>query len=1184
MSDADAESPSARAATALARTADCAVPLPRTFRNTPYQGIRGTELDGEITGLESLLEQLPESGTTAARLRARLGTLRSVRFVLDGAAEDRNAAVPLLQEARGSERLCAEERTAASKSLMLLLASRVAPLGQAVSEAEALTVDLVRAVAGAGTPEERGGDGTLEDMRLLLRLGAEAGLLAEAPFRQEDILRLAGFLMDPGRVGDPGSMAEAAELVRRNAGLLPRPLRPLLDGALSMLGTFSNRPAEPGAPERAEIPSDEILQDALHLMAVVGVSDPGAVGSEELRKVIGRLDSGPEASPSSRMTAAMLHITEGMRTRDREAFRSSLRILRQLDEAGELREPADREWLQAVTAGNLEVAAATGGSLQDEEAAMALMESLLSRAAPDIPVPAELRAGAACLRIRNRLTAAQENGDVTAVDRLIEELLDLDHELPEPSVWGGALVPFMLGLAHLTRAFLTRDVRDVRKAGVHIEEALEAPVETPAIRDLLDSGWAAAFSLSGALESDPGRVAEGIRRTRSVLGRAGITFDFEARTRGLVASGLSLLHRLTGDVAALDEAVGEVREALAALPPGGTPVSASLYWDLASLHADRAAARPGTPEADEDLLAAVAAARDSLRATAADVLLQLGVRHGLRVARQGADHGRVAASWALRVGRTEEALACLEAGRSLVLGAAAESRGVADRLEALGAADLAAQWREAAPAPPPLRQEEAESPLKVLSALTGGTPGLPGDVRSRALELLRGQQGRTDEQSPSETVAGLRAGLARAGVDALVHLLPGTGAEDGALVVTTPAGPVRAVPLPALSQEGRGAVDAFVRAGTERQRLLDTPFDAVSPQERKRVAGRRRQAFEEVCRWAGEVLSPVLDALGLWERALAESGLGAEPGGGGTGPEAVRLVLVPCGDLGVVPWPAAVLRPPSGLAGPDTVRACEVAVVSHAASGREFLRSSARSRMSPKERPALVYHGDDRLAWAEDEIRLLHQFYYPRAERRLDEDDAAGPATPEAVLSLLGGRAEAPASMLHLSCHGIAGPDPTTSALKLAPAEEAGGTDRPLTLTTLLEAPHDGEAYRSRGPLVVCGACETDLTTRDHDEALTVTSVLVHRLAADAVGARWAVDDGESEILMLVLHDRITAGLAPPDALRAAQRWMLTEPGRRFCVRALEKVRPARWNRDFCDTDTWAAFVHHGNPAGGARP
>ncbi|MCZ0986022.1 CHAT domain-containing protein [Streptomyces diastatochromogenes] len=132
---------------------------------------------------------------------------------------------------------------------------------------------------------------------------------------------------------------------------------------------------------------------------------------------------------------------------------------------------------------------------------------------------------------------------------------------------------------------------------------------------------------------------------------------------------------------------------------------------------------------------------------------------------------------------------------------------------------------------------------------------------------------------------------------------------------------------------------------------------------------------------------------------------------------------------------------------------------------------------------------------------------------------------------------------MHLACHGLAGPDPTTSALRLAAPAGAGDPSLPgadLTLSTLLETPAEGDAFRSAGPLVVCGGCETDLTTRDHDEALTVTSVMVHRLAADAIGTRWKVDDDQSEIVMLVLHDALARGLAPPDALRAAQRWMLT--------------------------------------------
>ncbi|MFH9187736.1 CHAT domain-containing protein, partial [Streptomyces sp. NPDC017673] len=298
-------------------------------------------------------------------------------------------------------------------------------------------------------------------------------------------------------------------------------------------------------------------------------------------------------------------------------------------------------------------------------------------------------------------------------------------------------------------------------------------------------------------------------------------------------------------------------------------------------------------------------------------------------------------------------------------------------------------------------------------------------------------------------------------------------------------------------------------------------------------------------------------------------------------PPAVRLVIVPCGESGVVPWQAGVLDVP-GVA--RDVRACEVGVLTYAASGREFLRAAARRRMALGERPALVFHAVDDLEWAEEEIETLAGVHYPGALVHHPDHD---PATPETVLALLGGRATAPASLVHLACHGLAGPDPTRSALYLAAPSEAGEPSGggELTLSTLLETPAEGDAFRAVGPLVVCGGCETDLTTRDHDEALTVTSVLVHRLATDAIGSRWKVDDMRSELLMLVLHDALARGLAPPDALRAAQRWMLTPPGERPPVPALHGLSaPRRLAEDFRDRpDTWAAFVHHGNPAPAAH-
>ncbi|MCE0446504.1 hypothetical protein LT493_23170 [Streptomyces tricolor] len=117
----------------------------------------------------------------------------------------------------------------------------------------------------------------------------------------------------------------------------------------------------------------------------------------------------------------------------------------------------------------------------------------------------------------------------------------------------------------------------------------------------------------------------------------------------------------------------------------------------------------------------------SLRLSADDVLLSRASHRNLRIARAAADRGRKAAFWALRAGRTEDAIGCLEAGRSLVLGAAAVSAGVADQLAALGENDLAERWREAAAGSAGERGDDRS--LLKLTANAGR--GRPADPRHR---------------------------------------------------------------------------------------------------------------------------------------------------------------------------------------------------------------------------------------------------------------------------------------------------------------------------------------------------------------------------------------------------------------------------------------------------------------------
>ncbi|MGO4426659.1 CHAT domain-containing protein, partial [Streptomyces sp. MCAF7] len=194
-----------------------------------------------------------------------------------------------------------------------------------------------------------------------------------------------------------------------------------------------------------------------------------------------------------------------------------------------------------------------------------------------------------------------------------------------------------------------------------------------------------------------------------------------------------------------------------------------------------------------------------------------------------------------------------------------------------------------------------------------------------------------------------------------------------------------------------------------------------------------------------------------------------------------------------MPWHAARLPAPSAYR-----YVCEGVVVSYAASGGEFLRAARRGRVATGERVVLVDDPSGDLMWAQDEVAALRAAYYPGALLYgWHENVPEGAGTPEDVLSHLpGSPAGSPASLLHLVVHGLAGVRPTDSALHLAEGR--------LTVDRILDVPAvSGEDRVAAGPLVVLSACETDLSSRDHDEALTPTTALLARGATDVVGSRW---------------------------------------------------------------------------------
>ncbi|MFD5498338.1 CHAT domain-containing protein [Streptomyces sp. NPDC127061] len=1230
MSDTEDAGPRERAAEAIRRTAGARA-LPATFAEPA--GPQGAERDALISELAALIEEF-ESGMPDDPLRqamtARLGVLTGARWAADGEEADRHEAIRLLREARASGLLAPDDQLGAARELVTLLLGPAVrtPLGGPDHE---IGLDGLSLLMRLGRPERLGGAGIIEAVpeigRLAEEIGGQTGGVPPEALRGLSMMSeyaavvdggdaqglmamcqamLAGDLGPAVASGPMGSVLRAVAPVAQHYAQRLSDGGPAPDAADEGAAVVSGSPGEePGLPSgppelssavsalSASESADTIDNWRDSLALFIETNRPGALSKQEIAELMGRLgDSGQGADPGDQVMAAFGAMGLGMRTGSPEHFQESLRLIR---EAVVASGPDDTlAWMaRGMLPGILIGAMMTGGSLQDLQEARALLdESLLPGGGlaanmPDLPGSAELLMVSRCLQIRMRVAEAIEAGDAETLEAHVGDLLDLVDD-SDDGEWS-FLPLFELGVVHLALASLTGSVDSLRSAVHYQEQALTGPGAPQSVQPLLDMGWAPLLTLHSYLEPSVDRIQEGIRRTRASLRGVPVMADQQARARSAIGLALDAVYGLTGDPSVLDEMITELECTEEELGQVSGASAAAVHWQLADAYGRRAA------HEGADLARAVECARSSLRITADDVLLQQGVQHGLQVARTGASRALAAAGWAVRAGRPEDAVACLEEGRALVLGAAAVSATVAERLAERGEHELAGRWRrDAPPAATALRARGGRSELaESVLGTSFGSPELPSALRRRALELLRPADGE-DAPAGIPDVPELIAAVGRAGIDALVYLLPGQDGGDGSAVLLVPGQPPRSLPLPGLSAAGRAPLDGYLDAAAQHATA-------------RRGQQRWEAALDALCVWAGEaVMAPVLDELALWERGLAESGL---TGGPAPGParRPVRLTLIACGNLGVVPWQAALLTvPPAPAHGPapdtrpTTVRACELAVLSYAASGREFARSAGRDRLPADRGQALVCVPGWDLESAEDEVLALADTYYPDAAlygslMTRDLTPVPPEGTPDEVLALLGagpGRNTGPVALVHLACHGMAGSDPTASALELGWPEGAEPEAGRLTVTTLLDTPLD-RTEGTGGPLVVLSACETDLSARDHDEALTLTTALAHRLAADVVGSRWAVPDVASSVLMTVFHDRLGAGLAPPDALRAAQRWMLAPPGRRDPVRGLTaELRRAADELDLSVPFAWAAFIHQGNPGpsghggapGGNRP
>ncbi|MFE3945733.1 CHAT domain-containing protein [Streptomyces sp. NPDC059118] len=802
--------------------------------------------------------------------------------------------------------------------------------------------------------------------------------------------------------------------------------------------------------------------------------------------------------------------------------------------------------LQAELVGILEQAAVHGGSFHDADVALATLREL--RAAlerdgsvpPDAPFALDLALSAAGAELRH----ARRTGDQGELPRLGEELRGRYAALPPDSDRRGALEERVAELDAL--------LRPARQDG-RMAEGAPGPARPEA--------------------AEPEILSRAIPEFRRGLDDPQLYHDQEYDRRG--ALGLRMLFdvvRGEGPGELLDEAITELTRARVLITEGrGRAHRVDVLTKLAEAHLRRAAR--GGPHRAADQRDCIDVFREALGELAADVLLQSGADHGLTAALDGAMLSWRLAFIAFRIGRPVDAVADLERGRALVLRSAAATRGIPALLDAAGHPGLARQWRAQVPARP-VRPTATAAPGAREPQAPDDTPPIPSGLRRKVLKALGAGRGATDGPGTPPLLgatgpADVSAGLAATDTDALVYLMAGVptanGGFPGRALILRPGAAPAAIALPELLQAGSPPLDRYLEAAAERSRVLTDPEQG--PAALAACEGRWQEALGTLCDWAWRaVMGPVLGAV---RPVLAAQWPLARP---------PRIVLVPCGPLGVVPWHAARIR---GLGEHGHRYACQEAVLSYAPSGAQFLAAADRRRMPLATGPqVLVADPELTLPWAELEAAALRSACYAGALRYGEfftadgERDAAG--TPEDLLAVLPGGAT-PASLVHLSCHAVAAPRPTDSELRLAVPPGAGAEAGRLTVADILDASAD-RGTGTAGPLVVLSACETDLSAGHHDEALTLATALVTGGAADVVGSRWAVRDGPTSVMMAVFHHHLTArGLAPPDALRAAQLWMLDR--HRVPPPTLDgPLRAEAARTDLHRLHHWAAFTHQGNP------
>jgi tetratricopeptide (TPR) repeat protein len=649
-----------------------------------------------------------------------------------------------------------------------------------------------------------------------------------------------------------------------------------------------------------------------------------------------------------------------------------------------------------------------------------------------------------------------------------------------------------------------------------------------------------AQAMLGVLYRDRRTVGEGIALLAEACSAATAVLEHRRRLLSLLGFALWMRYDLTRDRSDLNNMISRLEEArrLADDNQGGTDRAAILFMSALGYYTrnDRNL---------QDRRRACAFGLSSLRERSATVLLQSTADRAFDAAIEAAGDAADVVRWCLAHGNSEAAVEALERGRGMVLHAAVADASVPLLLRETGHGDLASAWEEALRA----ARTASPDPWDVLPGMAAGlrSPSggpedlvrsaelrLPDDLRYRVVQALAGTALERLLAPPS--LGEIAQALRIAGARALVYLMPRDANSAGLALVVNDQGEVLGIPLPLLMVAPRGPVTEFASA----QRALQ----ATPASDDIRSAW--EQALGDLCDWA-------------WT-AAAEDMLDSIPGSPG---RKARIVLVPVGDLGLVPWHAA-RRP---VAGGDLRYACQDAVISYAASARQFTEACRHRHRPWRSAAALVRVSGSRLFFASREVQEIHRRHYARGTL-LGGDSPSPRASADNVRDLLPRLGAAGVSVLHLGCHADPAPRPVDGRLLLEDGETLSMRD------ILLQA-------RARpsgipGCLVVLAACGSDLTASHHDEALTLATSFLAAGAVGAVGTRWPVADLPTLAFMTMFHHYLNSGYDNPSAaLRAAQSWMLN-PDRSFPGDFHPKIAEMVRTVDLAKAEYWAAFTYQG--------